>query len=174
MYVMYDMAQPQGARTAVGGVKNASSGYAAISDSGMSEVGMIPEVDTTTSRNPQPTTHNPPPVAPPSSGPGSVPLTSTSPKGGSSSSSSSRCRMLRCPDAWVPQIVVLVALLALSLWGMFRASAGDLHRLTRCLIHLRAASIGPGHHPLVPTGTQLAACAAPQLPNSTRTCFVMT
>lgn len=44
---MYDMAQPQGAHTQLsGGVKNASSGYAGISDSGMSEVGMIPEVRT--------------------------------------------------------------------------------------------------------------------------------
>lgn len=68
--------------------------------------------------------------------------------------------MLRCPDAWC-QIVVPVALLALSLWGTFRASAGDLHRLTRCLIHLRAASIGLGHHPLVPTGIQLAARSSP-------------
>lgn len=43
---MYDMAQPQGAHTQLlaGGVKNASSGCAAISDSGMSEVGMIPEM----------------------------------------------------------------------------------------------------------------------------------
>lgn len=74
------------------------------------------------------------------------------------------------PDAQMPsspryawcQIVVLVALLlALSLWGMFRASAGDLHRLTRCLIHLRAASIGLCHHPLVPTDTLFAAYSSP-------------
>lgn len=70
------------------------------------------------------------------------------------------------PDAQMPryawcQIVVLVALLALSLWGTFRASAGDLHRLTRCLIHLRAASIGLYHHPLVPTDTLFAAYSSP-------------